>query len=851
MRVRSHAGSEPVAPEELTTLALSRPSDALHQATALLDSASDPVARSFAHQAAGIVHRENGEMTEAIAHLGAGLREARRSGETGRIADVQATFGATLVMDGRTRRGLRHLDEATAAASGPVLATIRMRRAYIFSQLGRFDEALQDMSLAVKGIRAAGDTVWEGRALTNRGLIHLARGSLTRAESDFVRAETLLEEADQQLEAVDAVEHRGLVAFTRGDLPRALTVYDEAARRYAPLAAAPPELAIHRCAVLLAAGLADEAVTAIDAALAEPAIQPRSRAELLLASANAALAAHDPAKALVTARAATRSFRRQDRAWWAARAELAALRARRDLGEQGAALLRAGTAVARQLEALRAEDAPHALLLAGRLATVRGDPSAHDLLAAAARYRRHPSALVRATGWLASALDRGAADNTRGVYAACSRGLEALDEHRMSLGSSELRALATRHGEELSQLATRSAVRSGDPRRILAWSERWRSTALTQPPVRPRLTPRARQDPIAATGDEVRRAAPRPASTEAAIRSQRHQLAGVAGSSTRFDVGEFVDTLGADTFVELLEVDGVLHAVVARAGRVRTQQVGPIDAALAAVTATRFALRQSARGRPTTLDGVGERLQAALLGPAATLLGSGPVVISPSSRLHDTPWSLLPTLSDRPVAVVPSALMWQRAKAAVPPASSRLVLVAGPGLKTGGAEVLALAASDPTAVLLRNGAATVSNCLAALDGASLAHVAAHGQFRPDSPMFSSLVLHDGPLTVHDLELLHRAPHRLVLSACDSGVMVPVGADELLGLASVLLSLGTAGIVSSIAEVNDEATVDLMLDVHAGLAAGGGLAEVMFAARQRAAGDLVTRATGAAFVALGV
>ena len=58
-------------------------------------------------------------------------------------------------------------------------------------------------------------------------------------------------------------------------------------------------------------------------------------------------------------------------------------------------------------------------------------------------------------------------------------------------------------------------------------------------------------------------------------------------------------------------------------------------------------------------------------------------------------------------------------------------------------------------------------------------------------------------------------------------------------------------MSSIAEVNDEATVDLMLDVHAGLARGGGLAEVMFDARERAAGDLVTRATAAAFVALGV
>ena len=47
--------------------------------------------------------------------------------------------------------------------------------------------------------------------------------------------------------------------------------------------------------------------------------------------------------------------------------------------------------------------------------------------------------------------------------------------------------------------------------------------------------------------------------------------------------------------------------------------------------------------------------------------------------------------------------------------------------------------------------------LAALDGAWLAHIAAHGRFRADSPLFSSLRMHDGPLTVYDFEQLHRAP----------------------------------------------------------------------------------------------
>ena len=82
---------------------------------------------------------------------------------------------------------------------------------------------------------------------------------------------------------------------------------------------------------------------------------------------------------------------------------------------------------------------------------------------------------------------------------------------------------------------------------------------------------------------------------------------------------------------------------------------------------------------------------------------------------------------------------------------------------------------------------------------------------------------DGPLTVYDFEQLHRAPHRLVLPSCDSGRLALAGADELLGLTSSLLPLGTAGVVASIAPLNDRAAVPLMLSLHQHLCAGQTLA----------------------------
>ena len=140
--------------------------------------------------------------------------------------------------------------------------------------------------------------------------------------------------------------------------------------------------------------------------------------------------------------------------------------------------------------------------------------------------------------------------------------------------------------------------------------------------------------------------------------------------------------------------------------------------------------------------------------------------------------------------------------------------------------------------------------LSALDGAWLAHIAAHGMFRADSPLFSSLRMHDGPLTVYDFERLDRAPYRLVLSSCDSGVLAPAGANELLGLASSLLPLGTAGILVAIVPLNDQAVVPLMVDLHRHLRSGQTLAESLYSVRRGLSDDPVQRATAMSLGTLG-
>jgi CHAT domain-containing protein len=115
--------------------------------------------------------------------------------------------------------------------------------------------------------------------------------------------------------------------------------------------------------------------------------------------------------------------------------------------------------------------------------------------------------------------------------------------------------------------------------------------------------------------------------------------------------------------------------------------------------------------------------------------------------------------------------------------------------------------------VLAGAAAGVESVLHALDGAALAHLACHGDFREAGPLFSALHLADGPLFVHDLRRLRRPPHTLILSACDSARCAVRPGDEILGAAAALLAGGTRTVIAAVNPVADTATAELMPVLH--------------------------------------
>jgi tetratricopeptide (TPR) repeat protein len=869
------AGSSQRDVDDLLPLALSRPHEALARARVVLKGRPGPYEASVAHQAAGIVLRDTGDVNAGVRELRDALRLARRASAAEREADVLGSLGGAYVYAGRTADGLAALDRAVQLSSGVLLGRVLHRRGVTLWTLGRYASALDDLRRAVDVLRRAGDRLWTARALSGRGVVYLAIGSPARADADFVAAERLFAGTGQELEAIQTVLNRAYAAFRSGDLPVALSLLDEAASRYRPLNVPTPVLSLDRCHVLLAAGLVSDALAEADRAIRDIEQAhgwPKRKAELLLAAANCALAVAQPQAALDRAQAAYGLFRSQQSAWWQAHAGLVLAQAQFAAGLASGPLLRQANWTAARLEGLGSGEVTQAHLLAGRVALELGrrdDADRH--LAAAARSRRRGPAMSRANGWLSEALRAEAAGQPRRLFAACRRGLEVLDEHRYTLGASELRAQATSHGTELAAIAQRCAVRAGRPRLLLAWTERWRATALTVPAVRPSADAELNTG-LAALREvtsqlEQARSEGRPTVTlereqrrlESAVRASALRARGTASPGrAAVDIAELLDELGRARLIEIVDIDGTLHVLTCGAGQVRQFTAGRTEDAVRVADFARFALRRVARSRPgddldsalAVLKAAGPKLQAALLGPASRKLGDGPVVIVPPGRLHAIPWALLPALADRMFSVAPSAGAWLRAHTAPPPRRRHVTLVRGPGLVTEGAEVPQVAPLYDDVIVLAGGEATTEQVLSAIDGSWLAHVAAHGTFRADSPLFSSLRMHDGLLSVYDFERLKRAPYRLVLSSCDSAVLAPAGADELLGLVSSLLPLGTAGIIASVVQLNDHAAVPMMVDLHRYLGAGQTLAEAMSRVRRGLSGDPLQQATAMSLVALG-
>jgi CHAT domain-containing protein len=209
------------------------------------------------------------------------------------------------------------------------------------------------------------------------------------------------------------------------------------------------------------------------------------------------------------------------------------------------------------------------------------------------------------------------------------------------------------------------------------------------------------------------------------------------------------------------------------------------------------------------------------------------LVIVPHGLLHRVPFHALydgeSYLLERfEVSYAPSAKVYSLCQKRISRGLDKaLVLgVADPSIPAVAEETQAVVRHLPAAELLRDQQATVEALRSKMPGCGVLHLACHGMFRVDNPMFSSLKMGDGWLAAGDVMRLDLAGALVTLSACESGRSEVFSGDELMGLTRAFLGAGATTLVASLWLVQDETTAELMENWYEHLSQGVGRATAL-------------------------
>ncbi len=311
------------------------------------------------------------------------------------------------------------------------------------------------------------------------------------------------------------------------------------------------------------------------------------------------------------------------------------------------------------------------------------------------------------------------------------------------------------------------------------------------------------------------------------------------------DIAQLLRDLDAETaLVEYSSLDGELLAFVVTDEGIevvrRLASEREVEAALGQLRFQLDSLRYGAAGPRKHVEQLTARarhhlstLYDLLLRPMEGRLGVRRLLVVPYRALHYVPFHALYdgagyVIERREVCYVPSASVLRHCLAKPRRPLRWAVLLGVPDALTPRVrdEIAALAPLFPQTTTLLDEQATLAALYAQAPVADVLHLACHGQFRPDNPLFSSLRLADGWLTVRDAYSLDLKCGLVTLSACETGMNVVAAGDELVGLARGFFSAGAPSLLVSLWAVDDEATARLMAGFYKRLLAGDGPAAAL-------------------------
>ncbi|HET6964222.1 MAG TPA: CHAT domain-containing protein [Acidimicrobiales bacterium] len=804
--------------------------------------------RGLASWAEGRAERHLGHRHEAGGALRVAVDLLAECGDLEASSRAAVSLALERIDAGRFDEAIRLLESASPHLSGAERARLLIQRGLAMQRSGRVVDSLDCWNQAVDASVAAGVPVEEAIARQNRGIVEIYRGEIDAAERDIDAARRSFTAAGQTIRAMEATHNLGFAASRRGDLPRALALFDQAQAQAGRLGAVRPQALVDRVEVTLDGGLVGEG-----RALAESAVRLLQQAgfdadvpEACLLAARACGMDGDLDQAAEWAAQAARLFEAQARPRWhlLARLSLAVIDSTRDP---------------------RSSEAPGRLIaLAGQLRgngwfgpAVEADARAAHLLIEQGQLSRAAGLVDRLTASVASsgALSRMqirlvqaryllAVGDGRRARRAMVSAYRALRVFQSTLGSIELRSRGGGRADELVAVGVGLATLLGSPDEALYWSEAVRQTtrsAATDAAPDPELLgllARLRDvtaesesgPPSVAAATRVRK---RQAALEELIRRHSRHTRGGDGQSSLPRLDRLKPCFTQHTLVDYVVVGDRLWSVVVEKGESRLVELADMVEVRRLVAGLRLALRiavsgEDRLGTAEELLEAGTRAEQVLVTPLG-LEALDRVVVIPDGPLTSVPWALLPSLAGAELVVAQSASRWAEpgSRMRLVPADTRVLVVAGPGLQHADEEIDAIRRTWPRVTTLAGAGATVANVLAGLASADLLHVAAHGTHRGDNPLLSGIRLHDGYLNGYELTTVATTAGLVVLSCCDTG-MGETGSG--LGLAQVLTQTGVASAIASVSPIPDRSAAELTTRLHSELAAGASPAAALCRSR---------------------
>jgi len=213
--------------------------------------------------------------------------------------------------------------------------------------------------------------------------------------------------------------------------------------------------------------------------------------------------------------------------------------------------------------------------------------------------------------------------------------------------------------------------------------------------------------------------------------------------------------------------------------------------------------------------------------PVLPEIAGDKVIVIPHGSLHYVPFHALHDglgyLADRfEFSYAPSATVLRLCRARKPAnKEGKLVALGVPDEYTPGItdELRVLSKVYPDSIRLAGPDATRDSLIRHAPQARFLHLASHGSFRRDNPMFSFLRLADARLNFYSLLDLKLEAEMVTLSACKTGVNTIFPGDELHGLMRGFLYAGAPSLVVSLWAVSDRSTADFMGEMYSRIANG--------------------------------